>query len=280
MQKKVITLLICAVFLLNPLIAAGSTGIYDFSDEAQEEFNRTNGIYTPNAQVQFNIPTENLKNNKKVKTKKQKTPAKTVNTQKNGQNVFQPLQSEPELMLESGLVYVQAGTLIEAQLNSDISSATLENNDLISAQLTSDWLCNGVLIAPEGSRINGSITDTKSAGLAMKIGEISIDFRELYTPDGRTIPLSANKVLIKVDTNRAWNLTKSVAGGAIAGTAIAAILLALGGDPSSLLAGAIAGGSMGAIAGVSARGEDVELPQGTPIQLQLSSPLQVEAYPL
>lgn len=73
---------------------------------------------------------------------------------------------------------------------------------------------------------------------------------------------------------------KIFAGGAIIGTGLAAIMLALTGDPSALLAGAIAGGSMGALAGATARGENVELPQGTPIQLQLSAPLQVEAYPL
>ena len=280
MKKKLLTSLICMIFLLNPLIAAGSTGIYDFSDEAQEEFNRANGVYTPNAQVQFQIPTEKPKKNNKVKTKKPKKTKNTVQKTEPKENVFKPLEPEPEMTLQSGIVFVEAGSLIEAQLNSDISSATLENNDLISAQLTSDWVCNGVLIAPEGSIINGSITDAKSAGLAMKNGEITIDFRELYTPDGRTIPLSANKVLIKVDTNRAWNLTKSVLGGAIVGTGIAALMLVLTGDPSALWQGAIAGGSLGALAGVSASGEEVELPQGTPIQLQLSAPMQVEAYPL
>ena len=268
------------IFLLNPLIAAGSTGFYDFSDEAQEQFNRTNGAYVPNSQVQFQLPVENLKNNKKVKTKESKNAPKTVLQIESAQNVFAPLQSEPELTLQSGIVYVQAGAVIDAQLNSDISSATIADNDLISAQLTSDWVFNGVLIAPEGSIINGNVTDAKSSGLAMKNGQISINFRELYTPDGRTIPLYAKKVLIKVDTNRAWNLTKTVAGGAIIGTGLAALMLAITGDSSALLTGAIAGGAMGALAGASARGEDVELPQGTPIQLQLSAPLQVEAYPL
>ena len=55
-----------------------------------------------------------------------------------GQNAFAPLESEPELTLQSGIVYVQAGAVIDAQLNSDISSETTSNNDLISAQLTSD----------------------------------------------------------------------------------------------------------------------------------------------
>ena len=278
--RKIPTIILCTIFLLHPLTAMGATGVYDFSDEAQEEFNRTNGAYLPDNQVQFQIPTETTKKTKKVKQKKSKTPAQTVQQNIPGQNAFAPLESEPELTLQSGIVYVQAGAVIDAQLNSDISSETTSNNDLISAQLTSDWIFNGVLIAPEGSIINGTVTDADASGMAMKNGQITIDFRELYTPDGRTIPLNAKKVSIKVDTNRAWNLTKSVAGGAIIGTGLAAIMLALTGDPSALLAGAIAGGSMGALAGATARGENVELPQGTPIQLQLSAPLQVEAYPL
>ena len=279
-HKKILTIILCTIFLLHPLTAMGATGVYDFSDEAQEEFNRTNGAYLPDNQVQFQIPTETTKKTKKVKQKKSKTPAQTVQQNIPGQNAFAPLESEPELTLQSGIVYVQAGAVIDAQLNSDISSETTSNNDLISAQLTSDWIFNGVLIAPEGSIINGTVTDADASGMAMKNGQITIDFRALYTPDGRTIPLNAKKVSIKVDTNRAWNLTKSVAGGAIIGTGLAAIMLALTGDPSALLAGAIAGGSMGALAGATARGENVELPQGTPIQLQLSAPLQVEAYPL
>ncbi len=277
---KILTIILCIIFLLHPLTAMGATGVYDFSDEAQEKFNRTNGAYLPDNQVQFQLLTETTKKTKKVKQKKSKAPARTVQQSLPEQNAFAPLETEPELTLQSGIVYVQAGAVIDAQLNSDISSETTSNNDLISAQLTSDWVFNGVLIAPEGSIINGTVTDADASGLAMKNGQITIDFRELYTPDGRTIPLNAKKVSIKVDTNRAWNLTKSIAGGAIIGTGLAAIMLALTGDPSALLAGAIAGGSMGALAGATARGENVELPQGTPIQLQLSAPLQVEAYPL
>ena len=135
--RKILTIILCTIFLLHPLTAMGATGVYDFSDEAQEEFNRTNGAYLPDNQVQFQIPTETTKKTKKVKQKKSKTPAQTVQQNIPGQNAFAPLESEPELTLQSGIVYVQAGAVIDAQLNSDISSETTSNNDLISAQLTS-----------------------------------------------------------------------------------------------------------------------------------------------
>ena len=97
--RKILTIILCIIFLLHPLTAMGATGVYDFSDEAQEEFNRTNGAYLPDNQVQFQIPTETTKKTKKVKQKKSKTPAQTVQQNIPGQNAFAPLESEPELTL-------------------------------------------------------------------------------------------------------------------------------------------------------------------------------------
>ncbi len=263
--KKILSVFICVSFFWNCAFAADNLHIYertdkpvpeeeviyDFSDEAQEEFDRKNLI----------VPTEELK------------------------PVSQPQEfTLPEITLEhpqlsGGVVYVEAGTQFNAMLNSSISSESIANSDNVSAQLISDWIVNGTVIAPEGSILSGSVVDSNRATFAMGNGKIGINFNRLMTPDGRIIPLSTNKVYIVADSSRAGKITKRVLGGVLSGVAIAAISMIFGADPrDALIRGAAIGGTVGAVSAVASKGEEVVVPEGTNLQIMLSEPMTAQPY--
>ena len=243
--KKLLTVFICFTFSWNFTFAADSLHmyekndtpqqeeeiIYDFSDEAQEEFDRKNLI----------LPPQQIKPVQKEFT-------------------FPEITQTP---LNGGVVYIEAGTQFYAMLNSSISSESISNNDNVSAQLISDWLVNGTVIAPEGSILSGNVVDANKASFAMRNGKIGINFNRLMTPDGRIIQLS----------------TKRVLGGILSGVAIAAVSMIFGADPkNALIRGAAIGGTVGAVAAVASKGEEIMVPEGTSLQIMLSEPMTVQPY--
>ena len=185
----------------------------------------------------------------------------------------------PTNVLTGSVIYIEDGATFTAMLLSDISSSSLVNNDLISAELDADWIYNGNLIAPAGSVLNGRAIDTKQAGFAMANGQIGLLFDEIMTPDGNIIPLKTNKVYITGNSTRALNITKRIAGGAATGLLLSAISMLLGADPTSaIIAGTSIGAGAGAISAISTKGEEINLIEGSQLQIMLVEPLTVQLY--
>lgn len=263
--KELLIVLICVSFSWNYVFAADSLHIYertdkpaqeeeiiyDFSDEAQEEFDRKNLV----------LPPQEIK----------PSPPQ--------QEIILPEITLEKPPLSGGVVYIEAGTQFNAMLNSSISSESIANSDNVSAQLISDWVVNGTVVAPEGSILSGTVVDSNRASFAMGNGKIGINFNRLMTPDGRIIPLSTNKVYIVADSSRAGKITKRVLGGVLSGVAIAAISMIFGADPrDALIRGAAIGGTVGAVSAVASKGEEVVVPEGTNLQIMLSEPMTVQTY--
>lgn len=276
--KKIATVFICFVFSCNFVLAADTLHmyekndrknyqpeqeeiIYDFSDTAQEEFDRKNLI----------LPVQN---------QPQQIPVFQSQTEE-----IIPLEKDfvlPEINqrpLNAGVIYINAGTQLNAMLNSSISSDSIDNNDNVSAELISDWVANGVVIAPEGSILSGSVVDSNKASFAMRNGKIGINFNRIMTPDGHVIQLATNKVYIVGNSSQAKRIAGKVAGGVLGGVAIAAVSMLFGADPKeALIRGAAIGGTIGTISAVATKGEEIMVPEGTSLQIMLSEPMTVQQY--
>ena len=255
---------------------------YDFSDEAQERFDSINN---PDV-VNLEIPAEsNLHINYASGANVIRLPqigsagsqsAYNPYSQQTYNNINQQKSSN---ILTGSVVMIPDGTSFTAALLSDISSESIVNNDRISAELDQDWIYNGQLIAPAGSILNGRAVDTKSASFAMGNGQIGLLFDEIMTPDGAIIPLKTNKVYIVGNNSRALNITKRVAGGAAAGLLLSGISMLFGADPTqALIYGMSIGAGSGAITAISSKGEEIQLIEGSQLQIMLTQPLTVQTY--
>lgn len=265
-MKKILALLICFQIITMPALAQ-----YDFSDEAQAEFDRK--------QSQIFQPTNFTKkeNTTEVKDNNERANYNPIVEEEVKNNTFQP-QQRP---LFGQVVKVPEGTTFAITFDSGISSGSLEKNDRLTAKLTQDFIYNGTLIAPAGSLVYGTAKDAQNAGYAYGSGSLEINFNEILTPDGNIFQVSTENIYMEAKSERAKKMTRDVVIGALGTMLIGAAFTALGGgyDWGRNMAiyggiGAIGGGLRGAMQ----RGEDIQIPDGTTLELKLTQPLTISPY--
>ena len=154
-------------------------------------------------------------------------------------------------------VTVPAGTQVAVRLNSDYSTKTAALGQAVNAELASDLVAGGRVVARAGAPISGTITEVTSG--SSKIGAVpalKIDFTQLVATDGRTLPV-AIRINQKGQSEKGRDTAKIVGG-----TAAGAIIGHQVSDDKGKVIGGIIGGAAGAI-GAQKTGTEVELAAGT-----------------
>lgn len=269
--KIFISLSICVSMLMAPSLVLADT-VYDFSDEAQARFEQSEQVLKGRTEIK----TEPQVEQSKKRTKKTKIDSVQTNIPIQT-NIITPSQKT----IQGGVVCIKDGQSFDVALQSSISSGSLGNRDTIASTLIDDWVYNQKLIAPRGSVVYGRALDTKKAGMFFADGTMSITFDSILLPNGEQLPLTANVVKIKTKaTNRVVKSTIRVVSGALVGVATGLLYaLAFNGDMSR---GAVVGASLGAAGGLvsaaTSRGENVEIPAGTVINVRLTKPMNANVY--
>lgn len=274
-MKKFLATLICFQMLALPAMAG-----YDFSDEAQAEFDKNKG-------VQVNKESTPIKNNFS-KSKQKREQLQDVNTNDdNARRHYepspllyeQPRQTQQNRTLYGSVVTIPAGTSFSVTFDSGINSGSLEQNDRLATRLTNDLIYNGKLIATAGSLVYGSARYAKNAGYAYGGAEIEINFDEIMLSDGTLLKISTENIYMKTDSERAKKMTRDVVVGALGSMLIGAMFTALGGGDNwgknMLVYGGI-GAVGGGVRGAFQRGKEVDIPNGTTIQIRLTQPLRAQ----
>ncbi len=274
-MKKFLATLICFQMLALPAMAG-----YDFSDEAQAEFDKNKG-------VQVNKESTPIKNNFS-KSKQKREQLQDVNTNDDNDRRHyepspllyeQPQQTQQNRTLYGSVVTIPAGTSFSVTFDSGINSGSLEQNDRLATRLTNDLIYNGKLIAPAGSLVYGSARYAKNAGYAYGGAEIEINFDEIMLSDGTLLKISTENIYMKTDSERAKKMTRDVVVGALGSMLIGAAFTALGGGDNwgknMLVYGGI-GAVGGGVRGAFQRGKEVDIPNGTTIQIRLTQPLSAQ----
>ena len=187
--------------------------------------------------------------------------------------------------LKGRVVTVPAGTSVAAVVTMPLSSANLTMGQSVSIALGSDFYYNNNLIAPAGSTVSGTVVDVAKAKHGSMNGRLQVRFTQIITPYGGQIPISAViktsdgtgllKGGTKTDVAKAYAKDMGVGAGA--------------GALTGLVASAISGGSVGKgtaiMTGVGAgagllksgwdKGNDVEIPVNSKVELQLTQPITV-----
>ena len=274
-MKKFLATLICFQMLALPAMA-----VYDFSDEAQAEFDKNKG-------VQVNKESTPIKNNFS-RSKQKREQLHDVNTNDDNDRRHyepspllyeQPQQTQQNRTLYGSVVTIPAGTSFSVTFDSGINSGSLEQNDRLATRLTNDLIYNGKLIAPAGSLVYGSARYAKNAGYAYGGAEIEINFDEIMLSDGTLLKISTENIYMKTDSERAKKMTRDVVVGALGSMLIGAAFTALGGGDNwcknMLVYGGI-GAVGGGVRGAFQRGKEVDIPNGTTIQIRLTQPLSAQ----
>ncbi len=181
----------------------------------------------------------------------------------------------------------KTGLFIE--LMRSINSKTAQVGDKFSATVQVPVTLNDQIVIPVGSFIIGHIIDRKAAGYVRGKAQMLLGFDTVILPDGTTRQIQA--VVQSADqyspnpadeTGRVeapGNQSKEVAVGAATGAATGAITGAtVGVFNGRTLRGAgigsLAGAAGGALIGLLNKGEEVELPKGSGLTIQLQEDVE------
>jgi len=206
----------------------------------------------------------------------------------NYQYVQQPLQPVSNYMpqqLQGHVVTVPAGTKVGIVMTAPISSeyATLGQN--VSAALASDFYYNNKLVAPAGSTVSGIVIEASDAKRGSMNGKLAIRFTQILTPYGVAIPISGiisttdnSGVLVggtakDVTKEYAKDLTIGSAAGALTGVVFGALSGGSVGRGAAL--GTAVGAGGGLVKSVWDKGDEVELPANSRIDIVLTQPITV-----
>lgn len=188
--------------------------------------------------------------------------------------------------LRGSVITVPSGTTFKATLSSRISSAEATVGQPVYMMLGSDFYCNGKLVAPAGSSVVGNVIEASPAKHGSINGKLSVRFTQITTPAGTQIPISA---VIKTDDNSgllvggtkkdvAKEYTKDLAVGSAAGALSGLVFGALaGGDKlgRGVALGTAVGAGGGLVKSAVDKGNDVEIPANSTVDLYLTQPITV-----
>jgi hypothetical protein len=154
-----------------------------------------------------------------------------------------------------------AGTDMSVRLEQALSSRTARVEDRFEATVARPIYVDGRIVVPDGSRIQGTVTEVQRAERPARGGRLNLAFNRLLLDDGTTVDLNARLVEVKENLGSGGTAKKGAIGAAIGG-----VLGSVLGGTKGAIVGAVLGGAGGA---VSSTGDDVELPEGTVFELEL-----------
>jgi len=171
-------------------------------------------------------------------------------------------------------VTVPEGTVMEVELVDSVSSATSRVGDTFRVRLSHAVRAEGREAIPAGSEIVGEVTEAVPLRKVGGQAKLSLRFTDLVLPGGTTVPIDATFVRQgKSETGR----DAATIGGSAAGGAILGRILSKGNRGKGSVIGAIIGAAAGTIIASRTPGEEVSLPSGTVVDLQLTGDVRVRA---
>ncbi len=169
------------------------------------------------------------------------------------------------------LVTLPAGYALQAVLDETVSTDTHQPGRAFSAHLARPAMMEaGGVVFPEGSKVRGEVTNAKSAPRVGGRAELTLEFREVTTPAGKSYPLHTQPLTLQGESTTSGDVQK-VVGGTVGGAIIGGIL----GGKEGAIKGAAGGAAGGAAWAVATRGNDIVLEPGQVLQATLTRDLRV-----
>jgi type IV secretory pathway VirB10-like protein len=180
-------------------------------------------------------------------------------------------EPEPEEALPEP-VTVPSGTVLEVELLDTVSSGSSHVGDTFRARVSGDIRTGGRVAIPGGSEILGEVTEAVPLRKVGGQARLTLKFTDLVLPGGTTVPIDASFVQQgRSETGR----DAATIGGAAAGGAILGRILNKGSRGRGSVIGAIIGAAAGTVIASRTPGEEVNLFEGSVVDLQLNGPVRI-----
>lgn len=182
---------------------------------------------------------------------------------------------------------VKSGTVIRARVDREIGSKTARVGDPVRTTVVDPiYSSGGVLLIPDGSTMNGSVTSVTRAAKNGKPGTIGVSFSSVTLPNNRRaaiigtpVPLDEGKNTMDGEGTTSAKKTskrhlKFIGGGAAGGAVIGGIA---GGGTGALIGAGV--GAVGGLVGKNlSKGKEVEIKSGTEFGIYLGKAIALPRY--
>jgi hypothetical protein len=168
-------------------------------------------------------------------------------------------------------ITIPAGTTLPVVLDTTIGSDISRAEEPVRAHLSKAVSVDGVTALPEGSVVQGVVTDAKRSGKVEGLAHVAVRFNTV-SPRGederyRIETSSVGRTAHSTKKKDAVKILAPAAGGAIIGR--------IAGGKKGAAIGTAAGAGAGTAYVMSTRGEEVHLAKGTALTLKLTEPITV-----
>jgi len=164
-----------------------------------------------------------------------------------------------------------AGENLVVRATSSLSTKTNNAGETFTASLEEPLAIDGVLLAPKGSKVTGTVTSSDEGGRVKGVAQIGVALTEIVV-NGKTYPISSGTFVQSAKKTLTKDAQKVGIGAGI-GAAIGAI--AGGGGGAAKGAGIGAGAGTGAVLGT--RGDAAVIPAESVLTFALSQSITVQA---
>lgn len=176
------------------------------------------------------------------------------------------MPAEPEIQM----MPIVAGRGITVHLDSELSTETHRAGHKFTATMREPLAMKTGQALPAGCVLEGEVLLSKRAARVGGKAEMTLEFKQLTTPDGKTYRMFTEPLVLEGESTARGDVEK-VVGGAVGGAIIGGVL---GGRDGAVKGGA-AGGAAGGVWAVATRGNDIVLDAGQGIETTLARDLRV-----
>jgi len=171
---------------------------------------------------------------------------------------------------------IAAGTSLNVELLDGASSKTSLVGDAVRARVTKAVFVDGLTVIPVGALIHGTITEAFPLNKIGGTASLGLRFDSLELAGGAKTGIAAglSQKGKSEDGKDAGTIVGATAGGALLGR-----LLSKNDKTKGTLIGAVVGAAAGTGIAAATKGQEVELPTGTPLALHLEQPLTISVQP-
>ena len=158
-----------------------------------------------------------------------------------------------------------AGTKVPVLMSADVSSESAKAGQRFTAYLASDLVVGGRLVASKGARVSGRVSEGKSGTGLGGDPVLALQLTDIET-GGYVFAMETSDVRL---TAKGKGPAKKIAGGALLGAGIGAIV---GGGEGAAI-GAAAGAGGGVALAAASDGNQVVAASGSTLEFQITKPL-------
>ncbi len=177
------------------------------------------------------------------------------------------LGREPRVLLT-----IPVGEKLVVELETPISSVDSKTGDRFTARTSQAITVEGRAALPAGTQVLGHVAHAKRSDKVKGRAELTLEFDRVVTFDDEEISIEAEALRLEARSTQKKDAAK-IGIGAGAGALVGAIV---GGKKGAAIGTAVGGGA-GTGAVLATRGEELILPEGTPITTRLLASVTVEA---